>query len=270
MKIRSIASAALMALFGGSAIAADLPMKAPPPPPVGFNWTGFYIGGFVGGATPSSDASATEPRANAGFFYNGGGLNTSYGLGNSFIGGGTIGYNWQQPGTNFVLGIEGEAGYLHLNGSRQDINAFNAGLALPDSINSTHMGDAYGVIAGRLGWTANRSLFYVKGGVAFVERSYSFNDPCTTGGCGGNLLFLSSSNTLVTYAVGAGVEYAFTNNWSIKGEYLYLGTQNTYTQTGLSGVGVPIAFSNSSSDPGIHTGKIGINYRFGGPIVARY
>ena len=61
-----------------------------------------------------------------------------------------------------------------------------------------------------------------------------------------------------------------TNNWSIKGEYLYLGTQNTYTQTGLSGVGVPIAFSNSSSDPGIHTGKIGINYRFGGPIVARY
>jgi outer membrane immunogenic protein len=251
-------------------------VKAPPPPPPIFNWTGFYIGGFVGAAGADRDAWAGEPVTAAGAFYNGTGLNTSYGLGTSFIGGGTIGYNWQQPGSNFVLGIEGEAGYLHLHGSRQDINAFNAGLALPDSIDSTRIGDAYGVIAGRAGWTNNRALFYVKGGVAFVANAYSFNDSCIgpapTPGCGPGALITRHSDTQVTYAVGAGVEYAFNNNWSVKGEYLYLGTQKTYSQSGVitAGGGTGTLEANSNSDPGVHTGKIGVNYRFGGPIVAKY
>jgi outer membrane immunogenic protein len=269
-----MAAAVASISFTGVASAADMAVKAPPPPPVLFNWTGFYIGGFVGGAGADRDASASEPVSAAGVFYNGTGFNTSYGLGSSFIGGGTIGYNWQQPGSNFVVGIEGEAGYLHLSGSRQDVNATLAGLTLPDSIDSSRIGDAYGVIAGRLGWTgwANRSLFYVKGGVAFVGRSSSFNDPCNVGGCGGGLLFMGRSDTLVTYAVGGGWEYAFTNNWSVKAEYLYLGTQKTYTQSGIvtAGPATGTLFSNTVSDPGVHTGKIGINYRFGGPIVAKY
>jgi outer membrane immunogenic protein len=86
-------------------------------------------------------------------------------------------------------------------------------------VNSTRLGDWYGVIAGRAGWTANQALFYVKGGVAFVNHSYNFNDTCVGGGCGGNMLVLGHSDTQVTYAVGAGVEYAFNNNWSVKGEY---------------------------------------------------
>ncbi|MBW7974958.1 porin family protein [Bradyrhizobium sp. BR 10289] len=257
------------------ASAADMAVKAPPiaPPPV-FNWTGFYIGGFVGGAGADRDASASEPTTPAGFFYNGTGLNTPYSLGSSFIGGGTIGYNWQKPGTNFVLGIEGEAGYLHLHGSRQDVNAVTAGFSLPDSVNTTRIGDAYGVIAGRAGWTANQALFYVKGGVAFVAKSYSFSDPCVGAGapgCGPATLLTRHSDTQVTYAVGAGVEYAFNSNWSIKGEYLYLGTQKTYTQSGTAGAGLAgIVYTNSNSDPGVHTGKIGVNYRFGGPVVAKY
>jgi outer membrane immunogenic protein len=269
-------SALLVAAPLSVASAADMAVKAPPPPPPMFNWTGFYIGGFAGGAVADRDASASEPRSAAGAFYNGpGSLNTAYGLGGSFIGGGTIGYNWQQPGSNFVLGIEGEAGYLHLRGSRQDVNAFNNGLALSDSVDSTRIGDAYGVIAGRAGWSADRALFYVKGGVAFVASSSSFNDSCIGAGapgCGPGALITSHSDTQVTYAVGAGVEYAFNNNWSIKGEYLYLGTQKTDTQTGIvtAGGATGTLFTNSNSDPGVHTGKIGINYRWGGPVVAKY
>lgn len=259
------------------ASAADLPArtytKAPVAPVIAFNWTGFYIGGFVGGAFSDGNSTATDPNL-VGFptaFYNGGSLVTSYGLNSGFLGGGTIGYNWQTPGSNMVFGLEGEAGYLHLHGSKQDINAFNAGFTLPDSVNSTRIGDAYGVIAGRVGFASDRTLFYAKGGVAFIGNNYSFSDPCTTGGCGAATLFLNHSDTQVTWAAGAGIEYALTNSWSIKGEYLYLGTRKTFTQSGVAGASLAGAVeTNSASDPGVHTAKLGINYRFGGPVVAKY
>lgn len=124
-------------------------VKAPPPSAV-YNWTGFYIGGFVGGTGADRNASASEPLSAAGRYDGPNRLDTSYGLGSSFIGGGTVGYNWQKHGSNLVLGIEGEAGYIHLSGSRQDVNAVLNGIGLPDSVNSTRLGDAYGVIAGRV------------------------------------------------------------------------------------------------------------------------
>ncbi|HKS75669.1 MAG TPA: outer membrane beta-barrel protein [Terriglobales bacterium] len=257
-----------------TASAADMAVKAPPPPVAVFNWTGFYIGGFVGGAVADGDAFASEPTNTPGF-YNGTGLGTSYGLGSSFNGGGTVGYNWQRPGSNFVLGIEGEVGYLHLAGSRQDVNARAANLALNDSVDSTRLGDWYGVIASRAGWAVDRALFYVKGGAAFVNHTYSFTDNCIGAGapgCGPGFLVINRGNdTQFTYAVGAGVEYAFNNNWSVKGEYLYLGTQKSYTSSATS-VAAPagVLFTNTNSDPGIHTAKIGVNYRWGSPVVAKY
>lgn len=248
---------------------------APPPPPPIFNWTGFYIGGFVGGAGADRNASASEPVNTPFGFYNGTGLSTSYGLDSSFIGGGTVGYNWQKPGSAFVLGIEGEVGYLHLRGARQDVNAAAFNLSPVDSVDSTRLGDWYGVIAGRAGWSANRALFYIKGGVAFVNHAYSFNDSCIGAGapgCGPGFLVINrSSDTQATYAVGAGIEYAFNSNWSVKGEYLYLGTQKSYTSSATSVAGpAGVLFTNTNSDPGIHTAKIGINYRWGGPVVAQY
>lgn len=103
------------------------------PPSAVYNWTGFYIGGFVGGAGADRNASASEPLSAAGPYNGPNCLDTSYGLGSSFIGGGTVGYNWQKHGNNLVLGIEGEAGYIHLSGSRQDVNAVLNGIGLPDS-----------------------------------------------------------------------------------------------------------------------------------------
>jgi outer membrane immunogenic protein len=270
----AIASLGLTAM----ASAADLPArtytKAPVMPVVvAYNWSGFYLGGFAGYAWADGNATATEPQSPAGTFYNGTILPTTYGLNGSFLGGGTVGYNWQMPGSNVVFGLEGEAGYLHVRGSRQDVNAFNAGLNPIDSVNSTRIGDAYGVIAGRIGYAWDRTLIYAKGGVAFVGNSYNFNDTCNTGTCGGGLLVVSHSDTQTTYALGAGIEYAFTNNWSLKGEYLFLGTQKTYTQSGPTLTpGTPITYTNSSTDPGIHTVKVGVNYRFnwGAPVVAKY
>ena len=258
-----------------TASAADMAVKAPLPAPQIFTWTGFYIGGFVGGAAADGDTWATEPTNPTFGNYNGASLPTSYGFGSSFVGGGTIGYNWQRPGSYSVLGIEGEVGYLHLTGSLQDVNATAARLSSIDSVDSSHLGDWYGVIAGRAGWSADRALFYLKGGAAFINHNYSFADNCIGGGapgCGPGFLVINrGTDTQFTYAVGAGIEYAFNNNWSVKGEYLYLGRRKSYARSGTS-VAAPagVLFTNTNSDPNINIGKIGLNYRWGAPIVAQY
>lgn len=271
--MKRIALASSLVLLGAiAASAADLAPTYTKAPPVAapFNWSGFYIGGFVGGAFADRNAFSTEPTQAGGFTYNNGSLNNSYSLSNSVIAGGTIGWNYQPAASNWLIGIEGEAGYIHLARTVQDINAVNAGFAYPDSLDATRIGDWYGVIAGRLGFTANRVLFYGKGGVAFVNKSYSFADNCASfaAGCGAGLLNLGHETTQVTWAAGAGIEYAFTSNWSIKGEYLYLATHETYTASGVNHAGT--TYTNSHTDPGVHTAKLGINYRFGGPAVARY
>jgi outer membrane immunogenic protein len=261
----------LFALLAGAVgvSAADLTpryTKAPPQPVAApFNWSGFYMGGFVGGAFADGNAVSTDPLATGGF-YNGP-LTNGYSLSNSVLTGGTVGWNYQPVATKWLIGIEGEAGYIHLARTIQDINA-SGRLPLPDSLDTTRIGDWYGVIAGRLGFTADRVLFYGKGGVAFVNKSYSFADNCATGGCGAGILNLGRSNTQGTWAAGAGIEYAFTNNWSLKGEYLYLGTRESFTSSGVSNSG--LLYTNTHTDPGVHTAKVGINYRFAGPIAAKY
>jgi len=247
--------------------AADMAVKAPPPVAEVFNWSGVYIGGFVGGAFSDRNATSTDPLSTTGFLYNGP-LTNSYGL-SGITAGGTIGYNYQPMGANWLIGIEGEGGYIHLSRTIQDVNAIVDHFAFPDSLDTTRIGNGYGVVAGRLGFAADRMLFYGKAGVAFVNHSYSFADNCITGGCGGGILNLAHSNMQVTWAAGAGFEYAVTNNWSVKGEYLYLATNQSFnTALGVSNFGD--IYSNAHTDPGVHTVKAGINYRFGGPVSAKY
>jgi outer membrane immunogenic protein len=259
---------AAVAAMSAPAAAADMrmPMKAPPPiaAPI-FNWTGFYIGGFVGGAVADGDAESTQPCSAALGCYNTllPGVVNSYSLDASFIGGGTVGYNFQPVGSQWVFGIEGEVGYINLKRSVVDANAVAAfGPTTSNGIDSTKIGDWYGVIAGRLGYAWDRVLVYGKGGVAFVDKSYDYTDACVTAViCGPGTLALGSSDTQVTWAAGGGIEWAFAPNWSLKGEYLYIDTQETFTSTGLTVPG-GVAVTNSHTDPGIHSGKFGVNYRF--------
>ena len=268
-KISSLLTAiAAVAAISAPAVAADMrmPMKAAPAPmAVAFNWTGFYIGGFVGGAVADRNAFSTTPISGA-LNYNGP-LANSYSLDSSFIGGGTIGYNWQPVGSQFVFGIEGEVGYIRLQRSVIDVNAVNLfGPATTNGFDATRIGDWYGVIAGRIGVAFDRVLLYAKGGAAFVEKSYTYTDTCPVSPvCGGGLLSLSNSDTQTTWAAGAGVEWAFAPNWSLKGEYLYIDTRETVTQSAIAGgtgVSAGLLWTNSHTDPGTHTGKFGINYRF--------
>jgi outer membrane immunogenic protein len=269
----------VVAVFGvcGSAHAADLPTYTKAPVVVApiFNWSGFYVGGFVGGAAADRNASSTEPRANvttgttvSPVFYNTSAFDNNYSLNNTFIGGGTVGINFQPTASNWVFGVEGEVGYLKLSRSVVDINPVPAGAPGGDSRDSTQLGELYGVLAGRLGYAFDRVLFYGKGGAAFVDKTAGFDDSCSVAPCGTTMLSTGYSGTQLTWAAGGGIEYAITDNWSVKGEYLYLATKETYTYNAVANNA--LAYTVSHTDPGVHTGKIGLNYRWGGPAVGRY
>lgn len=248
MKKFLLAAASLVALTV-SASAADMaarPMYAKAAPPVVapvFTWTGFYIGGFIGGAW--SDHSVTSGVPGVGFFDNN--PFQSYGHnGAGFMGGGTVGYNFQV--SSVVFGVEVEGGYLGASRTTVVPDTGDAG----DQLN--HKYSTYLVAAARLGLAFDRFLVYAKGGAAWAQISHTEGDLDLPGPALDPNFSYSVTRTLSGYAVGGGLEYAITNNWTIKGEYLYMKFGNfTATDAGAR----TYVLTNQVS-----TGKLGVNYKF--------
>ena len=269
MKKLAFVLASATALISAPALAADLgrmPVKAPVAAAVApFNWSGFYLGAFAGGAFAAARDGGDVVVVETGPATYNNLIPFAYDLESSFIAGGTIGYNFQAPGSPLVFGIEGEVGYLRLRGA-----AAQPGSPALDTVSATRIGDWYGIIAGRLGFAFDRALIYVKGGGAFIDRTVDVIDTCNTGLCGPALVNATGKSDDITWTVGAGVEFALAPNWSIKAEYLYIDTRDTILAVGNAVPG-GAAVSWAHSLPGLHTAKIGVNFRFGGaPIVASY
>ena len=229
------------------------------------DWTGVYVGGFVGGAT-GSDVSNTATRYTSdNFLWNDpGDANNNYSTKAGFIGGGTVGYNWQIGKTPYLVGLEGEYGYLSQKNSKTDPNAatYNNNHAGVDdnSQSSTSIGAdyGYGLVGGRLGYALDRSLIYIKSGAVFTTVNSSWSD--TAYGLNGT----SNKATTTGYALGAGFEYAlpfkYFTNVSVKTEYLYFGIPTSAALVTHQDCGCDIA--NTQTTSGIHTAKIGVNYKF--------
>jgi outer membrane immunogenic protein len=289
---RLLLGAITAALLAGPAIAADMRVKprAYVPPPA-FSWTGCYLGGFAGGAW-SKGADFTDLGNTTRHSYSGGSSASnilpshSWGVGDSggsFIGGGTLGCNWQPVGSAMVLGLEGELGYLKLRGSTFDPNTLVGTQNTLDVLGSASVGNWYGMITGRLGYAYDRVLIYVKGGAAFVRTQASVLDQCGTPnpgpGCGNWLISTSGSQTPTVGTFGGGIEWAFGQNWTVKGEYMFIGLHNGFQTSGLATIvpsgntfsGGPFVFNHRFN--GINTVKVGLNYRFNwwnAPIATRY
>jgi outer membrane immunogenic protein len=242
MKKFLLATVALVALGATvPALAADLAArpytKAAPyvPQPI-YNWTGFYIGGHLGGAFSSDN--------------NFNGLVTGNNGNGRFLGGVQVGGDYQFA-PNWVLGIEGQYSWLANN---------NGGVIFPGGFTYTNNQRGLGSVTGRVGYTWGPALLYVKGGYAFSDN----NENVTLGGA--PIAFAFDSDHKNGYTVGAGVEYMFAQNWSAKVEYQYY-------NFGKSRFIAPAAlapFGSFTTDD--HVVKAGLNYRFnwGGPVVAKY
>ena len=256
-----------------NAYAADKRMftKATPQAVVQERWSGFYLGGYVGGAQ-SGNVTATElaatPVPGGVVAYNGIGAQTAFGLGQSLTGGLTLGYNRQMG--SIVAGVEAEGGYLRFAGSAL-FPVINPAKVV---VSTTQIGDWYALLAGRLGVSVGPALVYAKGGGALLNITSTDIDAATPLiGNTHNTVDAAGGNTLgLTWVAGGGVEVAVNNNWSIKGEYLYFGTRGSHVVSGpgYGKAGFPTPadhaqyFNWRHDTPGVHAAKFGINYKFGG------
>jgi outer membrane immunogenic protein len=283
-----IISAALTAILAiGAANAADLPIRTNvevPPPAAAYNWTGCYLGGYAGGATQSRQLNAWEPASTGGVFPAGtfydpiGNIfpphkvdigEFNYNLSPSVIGGGTLGCNWQGASSSLVFGFEGEGGYIKLSGSA--VSRYSAAAGTNDTVASTTIGNWNATLSGRFGYAWDRVLIYLKGGIGFSSINSSVVDACSVAPCSPGLLTATGGSNQPFWAAGLGVEYAFNHSWSIKGEFLNLGI---YKKFEVCGPGAAAAagsiFCGIHSVEGARTYKVGLNYHFDMPILAKY
>jgi outer membrane immunogenic protein len=227
MKKILLATSAIIALTS-VASAADLATrpytKAPAMVSPATNWSGFYIGAMGGygwsGSVSSAGTTVSSSDLKGGF------------------GGGTIGYNWQAPGSQTVLGLEAD-----IAGSDLSTSDSSPGFTASDKVRS------FGSVTGRLGYAFSTAMIYAKGGFAWADNQVSLAGAGVT---------VSDSQIHAGFTVGAGLEVMFAPNWSAKAEYMY------------ADYGKETYFGNTDFGFTTHTIKGGLNYHFGGPAVARY
>lgn len=271
-----LCSAAAVAICAAApAFAADLgrmPARAPVmAAPAFFSWNGFYIGGHAGYGFNDVDVftngQAPINQANV----DGGARPEFVNLRpDGFTGGLQLGYNFQ-VGSGWVFGFETDISYTDF---RDEVTVITSSLAGVPGLQNTFRQELefLGTVRGRIGYAFDRTLFYVTGGLAYGGVNNSVD---MTGLPPGLPLQFSGSerDIRVGYAVGGGIEHAFTPNWSVKLEYLYydLGDEDAVAVNNVSGNPALGPGYNSFFDNSGHIVRAGINYRFGGgPVMASY
>ncbi len=270
--IAAATAAAFVSVAGVTAHASDLytpvSMKDVPvivPAPI---WTGFYGGVHLG-------AAWADVGVQRNVFYG------KYGatavpvndmISATGFGGGQLGYNWQFPASNFVLGVEADLDGIGGNNERgatavtyNPRGAINSVLGV--RVNET--GGFAGDFTGRLGYTWANWMLYAKGGFAWF--SPNLQGTATIWDRNGVSTFSASNGSDLTgWTVGAGLEWMLNPNWSVKAEYLYydFGINNNSWN-------VNSAVGNSennwrwfNNDVTINTVKLGLNYHLTGGYTA--
>jgi outer membrane immunogenic protein len=231
-----LAIAAFVALGTGSVFAADMApryAKAAPMIDPGVNWSGFYVGGTVGGAFHSS-TSGDEDES---YQY----ANTTNSAG-AFVGGLTAGYNYQFG--NGLVGIESDINW-------SSFKATSHNLSYDDYFDSSW--SWFSTVRGRAGLAVGNALIYATAGVAFVQTRHNLYYTGSSYYCG--YYQTCNSETVTGFTAGVGAEYMFNHNWSMKAEYLYIGLPNKNYIDPTSGYNV--SFKDDA-----HIGRLGINYHF--------
>jgi len=236
------ASIAMVALMGGQAMAADMPVKTPAPkePPFAvYNWTGLYIG-IQGGTGWSNGVAQTDstPFTSGNYQPNGAVI------------GGTIGYNVQLD--PFVLGLEADGSGSWIKGDTigTDPVAGNCGGAPPRCFSNLQ---SLETVRARAGVRMDNVLLYLTGGLAVGSLHGQEGDIAFNGAFG------AGTKTVAGWTAGFGTEARFNERWSVKLEYLYVdfGNQAIFNNN-INGAIVPESLKYT-----VNIGRVGINYRFG-------
>jgi outer membrane immunogenic protein len=260
MKTALAAAIGLVALGIAPALAADLPAqtysKTPPAwIPAAYDWSGFYLGLNGGGGssrecwTINSVAGAPVPPNSEGCHSATGGMV-----------GGQMGYRFQSYG--WVYGVELQGDWANLKGTNASL------VANPIPYTNQTKIDAIALFTGQIGYAFNTILLYVKGGAALADDRFSSFFTGTT------VVFNQDHQTRAGGVVGAGLEFSFAPDWSVAFEYdhLFMGNPNVTfpaTTIALPPANGSVGRSDNISQ-GVDIGLIKLNYRYGGPVIAKY
>jgi outer membrane immunogenic protein len=250
MKYLLLAGASWAVLSSGSAMAADIAVKAPAyksPPVAAFSWTGCFIGGNVGALSARKEWINRDPALDV--------MGTSFGTheADSWLGGVQGGCDYQIG--QWVVGAQGDYDWTDDKGENKNLRILALG-------NRSRISSLASVTA-RLGMTFDRLLLYARGGAAWERDQYDYYSPLTT------LTIASATETRSGWTLGAGGEYALTGLISLFGEYDYydFGTRAITFISTANGA----TFTTTDIKDTKHVLKAGLNFRWGGgPIIARY
>jgi outer membrane immunogenic protein len=263
MKRAFWAIATMAALTGGTAYAADMPVKALPPPVPTLSWTGCYIGGDVGAGWVRDSDNETVKATGAPSIFSPAPTNIATPDGVKL--GGYIGCDYQYAG-GFVIGALGDVQWANIRGGSAQFP--NSGNPAPPFFGVTGVNDFYETRAdfqasarARVGYAFNHWLVYATGGVAFLDvTEHDVLQSAPPVGA-----FTNNTSTRTGWTVGAGADYAFTNNWIGRVEYRYSDFGTFSYSSAL--------FTTFTENHRITENQVlvGLHYKFGvGPIATRY
>jgi outer membrane immunogenic protein len=273
----SILTAALTS--AGAASAADLPArtysKAPAMVAAVYNWTGFYVGLNVGYGWGTDATVLTTDTDGA----PGGPFTALLNQANSVaakpagvIGGAQAGYNWQSG--RLLAGVEADFSGADIHSSSD----FSGPVGVTRFVHRDQKLEWLATLRGRIGYLATEQfLLYATGGLAVGEVTTNSsltttvpnNVPACIAANIGICFGTSDRSTRIGWTVGAGAEYAFMSNWSVKAEYVFVSLEHS-TSTGLDFRFNPPLQFHADTRNDFHIARVGLNYRFGGPVVAKY
>ena len=208
------------------------------------------------------------------------------------------GYNYQFGiGSGFVIGAETDIDWANINRNNSNNVAFGSftlaqfpgTLFTPSNVATTSRNNNQyiGTVRLRAGYAWDRILVYATGGLAYggVNNQNNVGSAltattlscavCVVPGTGGatnvtgvpvNTVFATqggrSSSTKTGWTIGGGVEYAFTPNWTVKGEYLYENFGHSNSAPGFVLPGAAAVFNNSNRSLNVNIARVGLNYKF--------
>jgi outer membrane immunogenic protein len=275
-------AAVLSSIVGiGAASAADLSYKAAPMAAMAWNWTGWYVGGNVGwgfGDSTSTSLSVVNPggAGNIGPFLTNG--LPGFRSGNLYpslkpsgvAGGFQFGYD-HQFSNNVVLGAVADIQASSLYASATVITPFaTTGANVTETL--TAKIDWFGTVRAKLGYSFGNWMVYGTGGLAYGDVSSSLGFFCTPGGAGCNGVNFRGSNAgLKTgWTAGVGTAVKLTDHVSVGFEYLHIDLGRS-SVTALDTLGVfPTTSITASQHFADDLVRVNLNYKFGGPVLAKY
>jgi outer membrane immunogenic protein len=240
MKKFLLGTAGLVALgMAAPAVAADLPVKAPTAVAAVYSWSGFYIGANGGYGTSKKEWDSIGLGEEASHNATGG------------LAGGQIGYRWQTGG--WVFGLEAQGDWADLKGSSVS-RVDGAG------IDHSKIG-GFGLFTGQIGYSWNNVLWYAKGGASATSDKYF--------GVTAGTVVDSANETRFGAVVGTGLEFGFSPNWSLGFEYnhIFNGDLNLAFSAPAPGSGTT---RTERIQQDVDLFAVRVNYRWGGPVIAKY